>query len=522
MTANQMTDNKWTKEAIVTQLQQWRDDGIETKSLWRQDRRLTSRAASLFGSWRNALAAAGIESARQRWTPQLVIEQLKATRGRGLPVGSSIKAAATRYFGTLRNACHVAGVKCQTANPPDQEWDGSKVLAEIQKRVDNGRSLRATSREDPALYAAAKRVYKTWTNACREAGHPRETITRLSTNEVIARISSHDAQGESLPKLREQDRVLLYSAKRQFGSWTNALVTAGIKTRCPQRWDRQKVLIAIQKRQTEGHGLSRTWREDKALFRAAVTHWGNWRTAVKAAGFKPTKGERWSKQRVIERLRAWHKRSDGTGLKNTDQALLGAAMRFFGSQESAFEAAGIPLPPTRWTKSRVIDAIQDRYVACGVSACAGFGDRRLASAARRHFGSWDIAVRAAGLAERIPTKTQAHKSRDEVIDEIRAWHKSGRRLGEVHRVNIPLLYSARMYFDTWNKAILAANLKPERPRYTKSQILEMIRRRKEAGLSLSSGHPDVRNLAMLTRRHFGTWRKGLAAAGVVVVGRSSE
>lgn len=515
MTENKSKENKWTKETIVAQLQQWRGEGIEAKSLWRQDRRLTSRGASLFGSWRNALAAAGIESARQRWTRQLVIEQLKTTRGRGLPVDSPLKAAATRYFGTLRNACHVAGVKCETANPPDQEWDGSKVLAEIQKRVDNGQSLRATSREDPALYSAAKRIYKTWSNACREAGHPRETITRLSANEVIARISSHHARNAPLPKLREQDRVLFYSAKRQFGSWTEALVAAGIKSRCPQRWDRQKVLTAIQKRHTAGHALNRTWREDKPLFRAAVTHWGGWRAAVKAAGFKPTKGERWSKQRVIERLQAWSERSQDTYLQRSDQALLGAAIRFFGSQDAAFEAAGIPVASRRWTQSRIVEAIQDRYIAGGSHDRAGFGDSKLANAAKRHFGSWRDAVEAAGLAERVPIPTPIpRKTPDEVIAEIRQWHDAGRRFGEVHRTNVPLLNAARMHFKTWNKAILAANLKPDCPRYTKPQILGMIRQRQDAGLSLSSGHPDVRNLAMLTCRHFGTWRKGLKAAGV--------
>ena len=407
-------------------------------------------------------------------------------------------------------------VKCQTANPPDQEWDGSKVLAEIQKRVDTGQSLRTTSREDPALYAAAKRIYKTWTNACREAGHPREPITRLSANEINARIVSQHAKGQSLSKLREQDRVLFYSAKRQFGSWTKALVAAGVKSRCPQRWDRQKVLTAIQKRHAEGHALNRTWREDRPLFRAAVTHWGSWRSAVKAAGFKPTKGERWSKQRVIERLQAWDERTVAACLNQSDQALLGAAIRFFGSQDAAFEAAGIPVASRRWTKARIVETIQDRYITGGSRDREGFGDIKLASAAKRHFGCWQDAVEAAGLADRIPIPTPIpRKTPDEVIVEIRQWHASGRSFGEVYRTNVPLLNAARMHFKTWNKAILAANLKPDRPRYTKPQILNMIRQRKDAGLSLSSGHPDVRNLAMLTCRHFGTWRKGLKAAGVV-------
>ncbi|MBB3205496.1 hypothetical protein FHS27_001296 [Rhodopirellula rubra] len=195
-------------------------------------------------------------------------------------------------------------------------------------------------------------------------------------------------------------------------------------------------------------------------------------------------------------------------------------LRFFGSHDAAFEAAGIESPARRWTKERVVAAIQDRFISGDASDRIGFGDEKLASAAYRHFGSWPAAVEAAGLIDKVTFKPQLRRwNQQRVIAEIRAWHDSGHRLAEVSRKYQALFHAARTHFGTWNKAIIAADLEPERRFYTKAEILDMIRQRHEAGESLSSGHPDVRNLAMLTIRHFGTWRKGLAAAGVVQFGR---
>ncbi|TWU39528.1 hypothetical protein Poly41_23830 [Novipirellula artificiosorum] len=88
-------------------------------------------------------------------------------------------------------------------------------------------------------------------------------------------------------------------------------------------------------------------------------------------------------------------------------------------------------------------------------------------------------------------------------------------------------HAARTHFGTWNEAVIAADLEPESRFYTKKEILHMIRQRHDAGKSLSSDHPDVRDLPMLmvTRsrdrplyeaalRHYGSWRAALTAAGI--------
>ncbi|TWU38670.1 hypothetical protein Q31b_37480 [Novipirellula aureliae] len=515
-----MKQRKWTKEIVVERLKQWRADGVQVKMLWRQDPAMTSRATSLFGSWRKALAAAGIVSARTQWSRKLVIDRLRLTRGQGLDVDPLLVSAATRYFGTMRAACKAAGVPCLTSTPPHREWDRDKAIEEIGRRHNQGHSLRATAREDPALYAAGKRLFGTWTKARAAAGHPIPGKIVLSAEEVIDAMQKHVADGGSLPKLAVDNTLLQRSARHHFGRWSDAVDAAGFKAKRRQRWDKRSVIAAMRQRHADGFELRKAWREDKSLFRGACRHFGGWRNAMRVAGFEPIKAERWSKQRIIERLRAWAERPDDTDLGTSDQALSSAACRFFGSHEAAFEATGIESPAKRWTKERVVAAIQDRFIAGDASDKIGFGDEKLASAAYRHFGSWPAAVEAAGLIDKVMFKPQLRRwNQQRVIAEIQAWHDSGHRLAEVSRKYGALFHAARTHFGTWNKAVIAADLEPERRFYTKAEILDMIRRRREAGESLSSGHPDVRNLAMLTIRHFGTWRKGLAAAGVVQFGR---
>ena len=178
-----MAKRKWTKEIIVERLTRWRAEGVPVKDLWRRDPAMTSRATFLFGSWRKALAAAGIDR-RTEWSREVVIERLKLTRGRGLPVDAILVNAATRYFGTMRAACKAARVPCLTSNPPHLDWDRDMAVAAIRRRYDDGHSW-ATAREDPALYAAGKRLFETWTAARAAAGQvsnrrlPRRTTPDL-------------------------------------------------------------------------------------------------------------------------------------------------------------------------------------------------------------------------------------------------------------------------------------------------------------------------------------------------------
>jgi hypothetical protein len=414
----------------------------------------------------------------------------------------------------MRAALTAAGLPCKK-KPNTCNWTKEAAAKAIQQRVAAGQCLRATCREDPKLYAAAKRLWGSWHAACEAAGYSVPVHKRLSHGEVIERIRDRFDNGLSLTNLCTQEPDLYRSARRCFGSWREAVLQTGLPIKMQQRWTRQKVIQSIRHRKADGHALSRTWREDKALFRAAVSLFGAWESAMLAAGFKPIRRERWSKQRVIERLQTWRKRTRDTNLRESDPNLAEAAMRLFGSLETACEVAGIVASPRRWTNERVIAEIQERYVRGEPKHIQGLGDIRLALAAKRRFGSWASAVTAAGLADRIPiAKPLRRWTKKQVLDSIQRATREGIPLSKVSSFDQGLYNAAKTHFGSWRNAVRAAGLPTTRQQWSKALILAGNLARYRSGSSLSCGHPDNINLAAASSRHFGSWTAALVAAGV--------
>ena len=90
-------------------------------------------------------------------------------------------------------------------------------------------------------------------------------------------------------------------------------------------------------------------------------------------------------------------RSDDTDLGTSDQALSSACLRFFGSHDAAFEAAGLESPSRRWTKQSVIAEIWAWHDSGHRLAEVSTKYQALFNAAKTHFGGWNNAIIAAGI-----------------------------------------------------------------------------------------------------------------------------
>ncbi len=237
--------------------------------------------------------------------------------------------------------------------------------------------------------------------------------------------------------------------------------------------------------------------------------------AMLVAGFEPIRRERWSRQRVIERLQAWRDRTRETNLRESDPNLAGAASRLFGSLEAACSAADVEASPRHWTDQRVIAEIQERYVRGKPKHIQGLGDIRLACAAKRRFGSWANAVAAAGLIDRIPiAKPLKRWSKQQVIDAIKRAIGEGIRLSDISKRDQGLYNAAKTHFGTWRAAMRAAGIQPFRRQWTKQLIIAEIRDRIKRGESLSSRDRRNINMAAAANRHFGSWTTALIEAGI--------
>ncbi|TWU39510.1 hypothetical protein [Novipirellula artificiosorum] len=311
------------------------------------------------------------------------------------------------------------------------------------------------------------------------------------------------------------DEKLRRSARKHFGGWRRAVESLGLASELRKSWTRPQVIEAIRVRRAEGHRLFKTYEEDPSLFRAARKHFGNWPRAMQAAGIEMQSRQRWDKCRVIERLKELVETYPGGNIRQLDPCVVGPAERRFGSLEKAMQAAGIEPPRRRWTEKRIIRTIQSHYAIGSSIRDAGFGDDRLARAAKRWFGSWDKAVAAAGFADCIEVyKPPKQWTASGVIRAIRKWRADGKSFKDIWMDNTGLVNAAKHHFGRWRNAVETAGFEIENRVWTRQEVIADIKQRHSVGHSLNSSHPTNVNLVQAARRHFGSWSRAKIAAGV--------
>jgi hypothetical protein len=319
--------------------------GSPMTRVWEHDEGLYLAAVRHLGSWHAAMAAAGFTSTpRRRWSRQLVIDALRtwhrSPHRNPRACDHGLGCAAVRYFGSLQAALQAAGLESRR-----RKWSEQRVLEAIQDGHVKGFPARRPGFGSIPLAAAAQRRFGSWRKALSAAGLdlPQKQTTQWTRELVIAEIRRWHERGLSLTRVWEEYSTLSAAAGRHFGGWHQAIAAAGLEApRNVRKWTRDRVVKAIRERHQPGTSVSEIWRADKALCAAAVRCFGSWRSALMAAGLQPAR-KRWTKQLVIQGIRARHNRGLAlTGIVfKQDGALARAAVRHFGSWREALLAAGI-------------------------------------------------------------------------------------------------------------------------------------------------------------------------------------
>lgn len=220
----------------------------------------------------------------------------------------------------------------------------------------------------------------------------------------------------------------------------------------------------------------------------------------------------WNKEVIACEIRRAFEAGDDlsySGFSRACPSLFRAATRYFGTWQSAVEAAGICYDAVRryraWTNEKILAAIRDRR-ARGLDLSwrhvAEQGDPGLAAAATRsiHFGSWRAAVTAAGLDYDHICRYRRW-SRDGILRAVRQRHARGLALNAktLERDDTALLTAARRRFASWEQALDAAGLCAHRRLRTRCRHCRddgFARRPPSAGAALAAArsqrHPAVR------------------------------
>jgi hypothetical protein len=243
-----------------------------------------------------------------------------------------------------------------------QHWTSEAVLTEICRLHQAGESLR--NRDIPVrLEQAARRLFGSWQTAIEKAGLSYDETAgewRWSPEKVVATIRALHDRGEPLfaGHVAAHYPSLFTAALNHFpSSWRKALRAAGFDPenhKTPRSgWNRQDAEDWVHTRAREGLSvLARDVPKDLTDF--VRKHLGHgWIQFVESLGI-PYPGVRkhlhWTRDELLAEIGRWHAEGNAMNyksVKNTYQALIHQARKFFGGWDAACAAAGVALCPKR-------------------------------------------------------------------------------------------------------------------------------------------------------------------------------
>lgn len=236
----------------------------------------------------------------QRWTKSRVIKGLKVRAQVGAPLNYAavvasdepLAGAALRLWGSWDEALTAAGMDPDTIKRPRVDvappgtWSRTVVLERAKARQAAGLSMAAhhVQSEVSDLYSAAVAYLGSWGEVCRALGLDYESEVRLrrewTAETIVARLGELAEAGAELSvrNLEAFDAGFLSAAIAEFGTWTAALDAAGLdESRRTTSWSRPRILEAIQAGVVNNHPASGGLRV------AAERVFGSWEAAVAIA-----------------------------------------------------------------------------------------------------------------------------------------------------------------------------------------------------------------------------------------------
>ena len=432
---NYTAKRKWNKKKVVEAIKEREREkkGLWYKEAEREDKGLVRATIRHFGTWQAAVEAAGYDYNKirmtQAWSKRRVMSEILhlESRGENLSYGhvsekhSKLFGAGKNWFGSWKNAVLAAGIDYES-HLPHLVWSEERIINAIKKRVSQGKAINSAAvvKDDNKLTQAARQYFGTWTEAVGAAGfdyqnYAPKPVRKWNRETVKEAIRKRYKEGMNLnmKAIRKEDSGLMSAGTKSFGSWKSAIEAAGIdyaEISLIPIWTKEKVLKNVKQLKASGADLisTKVAAEHDRLFWWAVHFFGGWEKAVRAAGitnyndyrkFRQWDGEK-VKKCIRKRIREGKKINAGA-VQRDDGGLVMAANRIFGTWEKAVEAAGIDYEKhrinRRWNKDVVVETIKDRMrQGKAINRWAvQLDDTRLFNAAERHFGSWPEAVKAA-------------------------------------------------------------------------------------------------------------------------------
>lgn len=208
------------------------------------DRQLHADILRTFQGWDDAMRAAGIDPRRirrhQKWSRRAVVNRINQLADRGAPLNlraiqtseAVLASAADRYFGSWDEALAAAGIEPDRCRKRDRNWTRKRVVATIREIHANGGKLNHAALRTSSLSHAAVKLFGCWDSALRSAGLDPDEIRVYrppwTRETLIEELQRKHRDGEPLNAKDVSPNHIRRPATRIFGCWDAALSAAGL------------------------------------------------------------------------------------------------------------------------------------------------------------------------------------------------------------------------------------------------------------------------------------------------------
>ena len=250
-----------------------------------------------FGSWNEAVRAAGYEPHTPHTRDELLEEIHRLADGNTPPTSTQMKAEGKyspgtyhRRFGSWNNAIREAGYEpIERKNIPEDE-----LISEIQRLGD---AKRPPTLRKMAQGKFSREIYidrfGSWRAAVRKAGYE-DTVTRLEwSDESLLNEIRRLAEDDSPPiqhKMRQEGEFSVNKYRARWGTWNKAIKKAGYEPNAEQNISKERLIEALQQLAEDlGHlpHVKEVKKQGKHSVATYEQKFGSWWAAQIEAGFRP-------------------------------------------------------------------------------------------------------------------------------------------------------------------------------------------------------------------------------------------
>ncbi len=184
LAAPRLPAGSWTEDMVLDGIRQAAREGrdLSAHRMQKWNPSLVAAGQKLYGSWGGALVAAGyapdlIRRARA-WTDEEILERIRQLAERGADLSDrtasaydeALYGAAIEHFGSWAEAVEAAGIK-YTEVRRTVRWSRSRLLEAIR-----------AGRRDGSIQAIAKDYFPSWRAALRAAGAPDDKAAAIGNH----------------------------------------------------------------------------------------------------------------------------------------------------------------------------------------------------------------------------------------------------------------------------------------------------------------------------------------------------